>query len=198
VVGGLLALASPVVGVAAGISLVLLVALWVGTRGRAILRDAGARPLEPHESPRFENIAAGLATDLGIARPVLWLVEEGGPNAFVTWMGGPQMGITRSVLDDFTRTELEAVVAHCLVRVASGEAKATTLAAALGPLVAGRGRVGAPLDVATAALTRYPPALASAIAKSSPRRGRSAAAWFTADGPSHLPPAERIAVLEDV
>jgi len=198
-ISGLLVVAmAPVAGAAAGIVLLAGLALWVATRGGAIIRDAGARPLEPHDAPRFENIAAGLSTDLGMSKPGLWIVEEGGPNAFVAWSRGPQIGITRAVLTDFTRTEVEAIVAHCLVRVVSGEARARTAATALGPLAAGGARVGGALDVASASLTRYPPALASAIGKSTPRAGRYSGAWFSSEAPSHVTPAERIAALDDL
>ena len=196
--GLLVVVVTPVTGAAAGIVVLGALALWVTTRGRAIISDAGAQPLEPHDAPRFENIAAGLATDLGMSKPGLWIVEEGGPNAFVAWSRGPHIGITRAVLTDFTRTEVEAIVAHCLVRVVSGETKASTVAAALGPLPSGGSRVGGPLDVASASLTRYPPALASAIGKSTPRAGRFSGAWFSSEAPSHVPPAERIAALDDL
>ena len=197
-IGGLLALASPVLGVVVAVVLLVGGAMWVATRGRAVIRDAGARQLQPHEAPRFENIATGLAADLGMPPPGLWLVEAGPPNAFVTWSGGAQMGVTRSVLDDLTRTEVEAVVAQALLRIRSGEAKATTHAIALGPLAPRGARVGGPLDVATAAVTRYPPALASAVAKSTPKRGRFAAAWFVADDPAHVPAGERVLAVEDL
>jgi Zn-dependent protease with chaperone function len=197
-VAGLFALAAPALGVLVAVALLAVLALWVATRGRAIIRDAGARPLAPHDAPRFANIAAGLSTDLGIEQPGLWIADEGGPNAFVAWSAGPQIGLTRAVLSDLTRTEVEAIVAHCLVRVVTGEAKATTFALGLGPLPTGGVRVGGPLDVASAALTRYPPALASALARSAPRGGRFGPAWFSSEGPSHVPPAERIAALEDL
>ena len=198
VLGGALAFSSPVVGAVVEIVLLVALGVWAGTRGGAIIRDAGARPAGPHEAPRFENIATGLAAELGIDRPTLWLVEDGGANSFVAWRRGPHLGITRSVLTDLARTEVEAIVAHGLVRIASGEAKATTLAFALGPLAPRGARVGGALDVATAAVTRYPPALAAAVAKSSPRKGGFAAAWFAADDPAHVTPAERIAALEDL
>ena len=198
VVAGLVALAAPVVGAVVGVVLLVGAGAWVATRGRAILRDAGARPLERHEAPRFANIADGLAADIGIEPPGLWISDQGGANSFVVWTGGPQVGVTRELLDGFTRTEVEAVVAHALARIAGGEARATTIATAFGPLATTRSYVGGPLDVAVAALTRYPPALATAIGKATPRTGRFAAAWFAAEAPSHVPAAERIAAVEDL
>ena len=198
VVAALVALVVPIAGVIVGVVLLAALGSWVATRGRAILRDAGARRLEEREAPRFSNMASGLAADLGIDLPGLWISEEAGANSFVVWAGGPQVGVTRQLLDDFTRTEVEAVVAHALVRIASGEARATTIATALGPLATTRSYVGGSLDVAVAALTRYPPALATAIGKASPRTGRFAAAWFVAEALSHVPAAERIVAVEDL
>jgi Zn-dependent protease with chaperone function len=198
VVAVLVALTVPIAGVIAGVVLLAGLGVWVATRGRAILRDAGARPLEREEAPRFANIADGLAADIGIEPPGLWISDQGGANSFVVWAGGPQVGVTRELLDGFARTEVEAVVAHALARIAGGEARATTIGAALGPLATTRRYVGGALDVAVAALTRYPPALATAIGRATPRTGRFAAAWFAAEAPSHVPAAERIAAVEDL
>ncbi|MGH2754361.1 MAG: M48 family metalloprotease [Actinomycetota bacterium] len=203
VAAGAISLAAPVVGAALGVAGVAALALWLGTRGRALLRDSGGRALGAEESPRFDHLTGGLAAGLGIDKPRLWIVPEGGPNAFVAWRGGGHLGVSRALLEGYTRTELEAVLAHCLVRIRSGEARATTFALGLGPLarspfVRGGARVGGALDVAAAATTRYPPALASAVAKAEPRRGRFAASWFVAEDPAHVPPAVRVAFLEDL
>jgi hypothetical protein len=191
-------LAAPALGVAGGIVLLGGLAVWVGSRGRALIRASGARRLEAHEAPRLENIVSGLAADLGVTEPGLWISERGGPNAFVAWSGGPQIGVTRSLLTGFTRTEMEAVVAHCLVRIVEGEARATTLGSGLGPLARGGGAVGGTLDVVAASVTRYPPALASAIGKAEPRSGRFARAWFVSGSSSHVPAEERVAALQDL
>ena len=191
-------MAAPVAGIVAGVVLLVALGSWVATRGRAILGDAGARRLEEHEAPRFANMATGLAADIGIECPGLWITDQGGANSFVVWAGGPQVGVTRELLDGFTRTEVEAVVAHALARIASGEARSTTIATGLGPLATTKSYIGGALDVAVAALTRYPPALATAIGKATPRTGRFAAAWFAAEAPSHVPAAERIDAVEDL
>ena len=192
---GATALAAPIVGAGLGVAGLMALALWLSTRGRALLRDSGGRRLGLDEAPRFDHLAAGLAADLGIDKPQLWIVPEGGPNAFVAWRGGAHVGITRSLLDGYARTELEAVLAHCLVRIQTGEARATTLSLGLGHVGA---RIGGALDVAAAAMTRYPPALASAVARAEPRGGRFAAAWFVGKDPTHVSPAERVAFLEDL
>lgn len=145
-----------------------------------------ARPLEAAGAPRFRNVAAGLAGELGVAEPSLWLIEEGGPNARVGWDGGPAIAVTASLLESYTRTELEAVVAHCLVRLAPGHPR--RLASPAGP----------DDDLRAAAVTRYPPALASAIRKAEPRGGWSARLWFVGETPGEVTPEERALSVADL
>lgn len=165
-----------------------------------MLRRLGAGPLEPHDAPRLENLVAGLAADLGVGPPRLLLLREGGPNALVA-SGGKNglLAVRKALLDTFTRTELEAVVSHCLLRLHSTEFVYSNLAARWSDLGAGLApQVGAADDVRTAALTRYPPALAAAIAKCDPKVVRYTPLWFVADAPSHVPGRQRVEVLEDL
>ena len=112
---------------------------------------------------------------------------------------GDALAVTRALLEGFTRTELEAVVSHCLVRLNSVDLDRASLSVALGPLGSGSiPTVGDRDDVAAAAVTRYPPALAAAIEKAEPRSGRYAAFWFVASGRSHRSASERAAALRDL
>ena len=167
---------------------------------RVMLRRLGAAPLEGHEAPRLENLVAGIAADLGVEPPRLYVLEDGGPNALVATGGRTGiLGVRKTVLESFTRTELEAVVAHCLLRLHSKEFVYSNLAARWSDLGAGLApRVGAAQDVRAAALTRYPPALAAAIAKSDPAVARYGPLWFVADAPSHERSADRAALVEDL
>jgi hypothetical protein len=172
---------------------------WANNQGLLALRAAKAvRSDEVHE-PRLWNIANGLASDMGTKRPHLYVIEEGGPNSMACIARGPALAVTKSLLDTFTRTELEAVVAHGLVRLASGTIERATLSVALGPLgTKSLPRVGGADDVHASALTRYPPALASAIEKAEPRSGRFAAFWFVAEDGGHRDRAERVAAIRDL
>lgn len=173
--------------------------VWVRTQGRLALAAAGARRMTPGEQPRLANVVAGIASDLGMAAPELWLVERGGPNALACRSKGPVLAVTTSLLDSFTRTELEAVVAHCLVRLAEGQVAAAQLSLALGRFgLSSLRAVGAHEDAAAAAVTRYPPALAQALAKSEPAGGRYAPLWFADDDPWHEPATERAASLREL
>ena len=174
-------------------------AFLVVNRLRAARRTVlKGKSLSPANDARFDNLVRGLASQHGLPMPELLVIEEGGPNALVL-PSPPRLAVTRSLLETFTRTEQEAVAAHSLVRLASGRSGIIQLADALGrPGSRFAPRVGYEDDVLAAALTRYPPALASAIAKSKPVEGSSGPFWFVAHDASHRHPTERIAALQDL
>jgi hypothetical protein len=152
--------------------------------GRRALKDAGARRLRDDEHPRFRNIGEGVADRLGVGVVDLWVMDEGGPNALCCKLEHPTIAARRSLLESYARTELEAVVAHCLVRYRDAGQRGAL--------------VGYADDVRAAALTRYPPALAAAIEKAEPYVGRFASFYLVADGPSHRPTEERVSALRDL
>jgi hypothetical protein len=141
------------------------------------------------------NLASGLASDLGMKTPRVLVSPEQGANAFVV---PGVIVVTEDLLSQYTRTELEAVIAHCLVRLRDGGLGWAVTAAGTGGHSRVAPRVDERVDARTAALTRYPPALASAIRKASPRRGRTAALWFVAHDSSHAPAEQRAAALLDL
>lgn len=172
---------------------------WVNSQGLLALRHAGAVRCRPDDEPRFANIAAGLAGDIGLRAPALFVIDKGGPNSLACIARGPALAVTRSLLDNYTRTELEAVVAHGLVRLASGTIERATLGIALGPLGSKSiPPVGGADDVHACALTRFPPALAAAVEKAEPRSGRYAPFWFVATGGGHRDVPARVAAIQDL
>lgn len=172
---------------------------WVNNQGLLALRAAKAIRSDKEHEPRFWNIATGLAADMGTKPPHLYVIEEGGPNSMACIARGHALAVTKSLLETYTRTELEAVIAHGLVRLASGSIERATLSVALGPLgTKSLPRVGGSDDVHASALTRFPPALASAIEKAEPRSGRFAAFWFVSDEGGHRDRAERVAAIRDL
>ena len=169
-------------------------------KDRVMLRRLGARPLAPEEGARLRNIAAGLAADMKVPAPELFLIGQGGPNAWVR-AGGPGgvLAVTASLLDVYTRTELEAVVAHCLTRMHGPDFVYSNLAARWSDLGAGLApRIGEVHDGRAVALTRYPPGLAAALQKADGKIVHYAPLWFVADAPSHQAVAERIAAVSDL
>lgn len=172
----------------------LVVWSWlIVTTGRRILNSVGARPPKGDEAARILNIVEGLAQGETVT---LSVIDDGSPNALVTWAGDAQIAVTTGLAEGFSRTESEAVVAHCLARIRSGEARTTTFQMATG--LPKPPPVGAPHDVAAVAITRYPPGLAAALEKCDGGSGRWAYAWLAGEPPSHMPTSDRIAALNDL
>jgi hypothetical protein len=179
----------------AGWFLFLLVNEFRAT-SRRLLRGA---VIEPLTDARFTNLVHGLAATYNLPLPELAVVQDDRPNAVVTRRPKARLVVTSSLLEQYTRTEQEAVVAHCLYRLSSGALDLTHIAAALGRTGSRFApKVGYEDDIAAAALTRYPPALASAVAKAKPASGATAPFWFVAHDVSHRHPTERIAELQDL
>ena len=201
VAGAVLAwLALEAIGVAAFAALFSGAIIWtVSNSGRGMLRREKAVRVKPGTSPRLENVVAGLAQKTKHSTPEVWLIQDDAPNALVCFTRRPAFAVTSGLVDAYTRTELEAVVAHCFVRLA---ATSTPLARTMLALSTISPAFGVPVgdvdDVRAAAVTRYPPALATAVTKASPRSGRGASFWFVADDAMHVPPAERSAALLDL
>ncbi|MPZ68325.1 MAG: M48 family metalloprotease [Actinobacteria bacterium] len=186
-----------------GITLVLFfifgLGISLGTSGRRALLSAQARRLKEHEHPRLANLVGGLAKDLGVPAPKLRIIEDEGANAMVCRSGGPVIAVTDELMTTFTRTEIEAVVAHCLVRLNSRGLRMAMLASELvflaGPL---RPMVGFDDDIRAVAVTKYPPGMIAAIRKAASRSGRHQPLWFVADGRWHNPREQRTAAIEDL
>jgi Zn-dependent protease with chaperone function len=154
------------------------------SQARAALREVGAVTVDEGGEPRFRNLVAGLSAKLGLGPVDLFLYADGGPNAITGRVERPFVCAARSLVSTYTRTELEAVVAHCLVRHRQPPRRWIP--------------VGYADDVRAVALTRFPPALVSALRKAEPYRGRSASFYLVAEGVTHRPLEARIEALLDL
>jgi hypothetical protein len=178
-------------------ALALLVSFLVlRTSSTTLVQSLDPRPAE---DARLLNIVKGLSGELGIDAPSPFVVRGPGVNALVFLHGGhTAIGFTEEALRTYARTELEGVVAHCLVRLdpASGlDRTALTLGGTFGRC--GRG-VDQRDDARAAAVTHYPPALAKAIERSTPATGRYSYLWFLGEPPAHAPAEERIRALSEL
>jgi Zn-dependent protease with chaperone function len=194
-----LAVLAPRFGVPVALAAVALQVVWLLAQPRLLLSNAS--PARAGEHSRLINLATGLAHDLAMSVPRLYVTSKEEPNAFV--LPGTIV-VTSGLLSSYTRTELEAVVAHCLVRLREGGiwwavAAVATFTTRSAP------RVDRYVDARTAAVTRYPPGLAAALRKATivdgravPVTGRDAPLWFVADASSHAPTDERVAELLDL
>jgi Zn-dependent protease with chaperone function len=175
------------------------VAVWIRAQDRLCLRRHAARRLGSGDAPRLVNLARGLSSEIGVRPPALYVLAGSGNNALVCRAQGGVLAVSNSLMDSYTRTELEAVVAHCLLRLEGPGLKRAALAAALGPAA---GPVAASWDAAlddrAAALTRYPPALAAAVHKADARGGRFRGYWFSAEGGQHPSTERRVQALLDL
>ena len=187
---------------AAAVAVVLIaigLAVWIGAQPRSVLRSVEARPLKEGEAPRFSNVARGRSADLGMDCPSLWVIENEGSNAVVGRSGAPALAVARKLLDTYTRTELEALVTHCLLRLDPAFLRRASFSKALGEVAGPAGALDLEgVDSSTVALTRYPPALAGAVEKAEPKGGRGAAFWFVPGEPRLSAPEARVALLRDL
>ncbi|MFN2525953.1 MAG: hypothetical protein ABR505_06775 [Actinomycetota bacterium] len=188
----------PAIATAVAASIGIGLAFWVASQGRLALRSMGARPAGS-EAPRAAHLLHELARELSVPEPSLWISASAENNALVCNAGGPALLLTTALLEQYTRTELEAVVVHCLCRCGAKDLKRAQVASAFGGLgLRFASPIGDADDVIAASLTRYPPALASAIRKASIGSPRWAAFWFVADRAPHRPVTDRIALLADL
>lgn len=198
VAGLLLALlASPLVGSALVLFAAVGVVAYLAGAGGRWLRRLEARPAGDPEA-RIVNLCTGLASDLGMPPPAVWVIEDAAPNSFAVWHRGPNVGVTSGLIGTFARTEAEAAVTHRLIQLREEGATPTYLVA-LGTLGLPAG-AGDPsrFDARTAAVTRYPPAVASALEKAVPAGGKDSPLWFVGRdvGPESI--AARAEALRDL
>jgi heat shock protein HtpX len=213
--------APPLVAVVVGLLLAVAVAgaAWWGSAPLA-LRLLGAQPADPATEPRLFNLVEGLGANAGVPQPDLYVVADPALNA-LTMGRSPRhavLVVTSGLLEQLSRIELEAVLAHELSHVRSDDILTATVAVGLFGLfgrparaAAGRG-VGAMMasvllpvsalaglglqlsvdphreeaaDISGVHLTRYPPAMVSALEKMQ-RAGTLVAAGSGSPATAHL------------
>jgi heat shock protein HtpX len=228
----------PLAAVILGVVVALAVAAlaWWGSVPLA-LRLIGAQPADVATHPRLFNLVEGLGANAGVPQPSLYVVADPGLNA-LTMGRSPRhalLVVTSGLLEQLSRIELEAVLAHELSHIRSDDILTATVAVPLfgllgGPARAATGRgaraalaclllpvaalagLGLQLSVdshreeladsAGVHLTRYPPALVSALDKMrqgstlvGAGSGSSATAHLWLGGPLPPPPSTRLAWL---
>jgi heat shock protein HtpX len=179
-----------VAAVAAGVPLLVLVVIAIGVgiqlgltaqirkqAPAAALAATGSHPVGEADEPRLHNLVEGLCVGVGLEPPRLRIVEDAAPNALAIARAADDADliVTRGLIDTLSLVELEAVLAHELARIRRGEAIVGATAGLVlrhglyGPIariVVGRGEpIDSWSDLAAVEITRYPPALASALAK---------------------------------
>jgi heat shock protein HtpX len=140
----------------------------------------GGRAADPTGDARLVNVVEGLCVGNGIGVPQLRVLDDPAANAIVIGSNEQDAVLicTTGLLGALDRMELEAVVAHELAHLKRGDMRTTARATralglyaamSAGATVRLRSLTGpareACADLDAVAMTRYPPALASALAK---------------------------------
>jgi heat shock protein HtpX len=165
------------------VGLILAGAAWLwraaATRALSVL---AAAPLNrtSREAARLHNLVDGLCVVAGLPRPRVLVVDDEGLNALVvgTTAETTALVVTSGLVVGLSRIEMEGVVAHQLSHIRRGDALVAAVAAVtVGPLAAVWANLGAraaaalldgreeATDAAAVGLTKFPPALASALDK---------------------------------
>jgi len=116
-------------GVSGGYSILLLVfaliiALIISfasyyNSDKIVLSLTRARPVSREENPRVYYIVEGLSIAAGIPMPKIYMIDDGGMNAFATGRN-PEKGVivfTRGLIENLNDQELKGVAAHELSHI---------------------------------------------------------------------------------
>jgi Zn-dependent protease with chaperone function len=120
IIGAILAVVSPIAGIAALVVLavVIAIAVWRMAPGVA-LKQVGAVPLDPRDNPRLTNVTEGLCATFGLRMPDLFVVYDAVPNACALGRDASSSAliVTSGLLETMGPIELEGVIAHELAHV---------------------------------------------------------------------------------
>jgi Zn-dependent protease with chaperone function len=162
---------SAVAGLIAAVAVAVALGAWARLGGdRRVGALVGGREANPREDARLWNLVEGLSISAGVRQPRLRVVESPGLNVMAAG-SSPSRGmiaVTTGLLTELNRIELEAVIAEQLVRLRHRETLPGTVLVALfglGHDLALAADMDARADQLAVSLTRYPPALASALEK---------------------------------
>lgn len=190
---------------------------WARAGGdRVVATRLGGRPADPTADARLCNLVEGLCTGAGVRQPRVVVVDSPGLNALAAGTASTRglLAVTSGLLGELSRIELEAVLAEELWLIRHDEIVPMTVMAAtmgIGRSLALSDDRDAAADQGAVSLTRYPPALASALEKIEAKGpvvdgqpGYLAHLWVADPRPSappsrgRLPLAERIEALREL
>jgi heat shock protein HtpX len=138
-----LLLVPPLVALAAGVVVAVAVAAlaWWGSAPLAV-RLLGAQPADPTTHARLFNLIEGLGANAGVPQPDLFVLADPGLNA-LTMGRSPRhatLVVTSGLLEQLSRIELEAVLAHELSHIRNDDILTATVAVGLFGLLGGPAR----------------------------------------------------------
>jgi heat shock protein HtpX len=88
---------------------------------RMVLSMAGGKDIEKKDAPQLFNVVEELSIASGLPMPKIRIIETEVPNAFATALRTDRatIGITRGLLNQLNRDELQGVIAHEMSHVAN-------------------------------------------------------------------------------
>ena len=124
---GLMAASAPI---AIGVALVWFAIAYVFNQ-TIIDLATGARKVERTEEPDLYNLLENLCISRGLKMPTLRVIEAEGMNAFASGLheGRFSVTVTRGLLQNLSKPELEAVLAHELTHVINRDVRTMVVAA---------------------------------------------------------------------
>jgi heat shock protein HtpX len=101
---------------------------------RIVLRMHRAREVDASAAPEFFSIIAGLSERAGLPLPRVYLIDSAQPNAFATGRNPRNAAVaaTTGLLQQLSREEIAAVMAHELAHVKNRDTLTMTVAATIG------------------------------------------------------------------
>jgi heat shock protein HtpX len=177
---------------------------------RRVLASIGGRDADLVMDARLCNLAEGLSISAGLRQPRLIVIESPALNAMAAGVEPNRaiVGVTSGLLSELDRIELEAVLAEELMQIRRRETLPATVVVAtfgIGRTLAVPADRDAQADQAAVALTRYPPALASALdkldAKGAAVSGQPASLahlWLVDPSPTAGPRRGRLTISERI
>jgi heat shock protein HtpX len=122
--------------------LVAAAAYWYGDR--VVLGMVGARELPVGESPGLHATLVGLAALAGVAKPRLYLLNDGHPRALSAGRGsrGSSIAVSRGLLAAAPPAELEGVLAHELAHIRNRDVLVQTAAVVVAGALVETSRIG--------------------------------------------------------
>lgn len=114
----------------------IVVALSVGDR--VLLSLAGAREVTADEEPVLHNVIEEMALAAGLPKPRVAVLESPALNAFATGLKPEKsaIAVTRGMLGQLSRPELQGVVAHEMGHIANNDVRYATAVGVIVGLVA--------------------------------------------------------------
>lgn len=114
-------------------------------RRELVRQGTGARTVSHSSEPRLHNMVETLAIGAGLPTPAIEIVESGALNAYASgWTPADSVvGVTRGLLQNLSRDELDAVLAHEITHIRYRDVRLMTVAAIfLGFLASGSRMLG--------------------------------------------------------